>query len=131
MSGVIKSPLKFTYSLEVCHGADSNVYLSLGGINPKYSSDVSDLFKVTKLYNGSKKKSGQLLKENNQTRILLQEKDETIDTLNLKIKQLEELEADLKKQKKQNHGKSNQKNLKTKSIPFSKRTNYLNYKTQN
>ena len=125
---VIKSPFEYPRSLEVCHGLGSNVYLSIGGSDPNYSSDVSDNLDVTRLYNGSEKIHRQVPEEINQSQTNLDKKDETIDTLKLKI---EKLEADLLKEKKQNHGKSNQKNLKTKSTLFSRRTSYLNYKTRN
>ena len=118
-TGVIKSPLKWNYSFEVCHGSDSNVYLCVGGCFPKYSSDVSDFLDVTRLYNGNKSHISQLPEEINQSKTNLDKKDETIDTLKLKIKQLR---SELRKQKKQNKGTAHKKNLKTKSTLFSKRT---------
>ena len=116
---VIKSPFEYPRSLEVCHGLGSNVYLSIGGSDPNYSSDVSDYLDVTRLYNGSKKKPKQVSKEVNQSKTNLDKKDETIDTLKLKIKQLR---SELQKQKKQNEGTAHKKNPNRKSTLFSKRT---------
>ena len=126
-TGVIKSPFEDTYSLVVCHSADSNVYLSIGGSDPKYSSNVSDYLDVTRLHNRSKNKPGQSPEEINQLVTLLQEKDEIINTLKLKRKQLQ---ADLLKQRKQHQGTANQKSLKTKSTRFSRRTSHSNQKTK-
>ena len=45
----IKSPFCKTSFLQVCHGLDQKVYLSLGGMTPEYSSTVSDFLEVTEI----------------------------------------------------------------------------------
>ena len=50
----IKSPFCKTGFLQVCHGLDQKVYLSLGGMTPEYSSTVSDFLEVTEIYNYKK-----------------------------------------------------------------------------
>ena len=127
-TGVIKSPFMSTNSLEVCRGADSNVYLSIGGSDPNYFSNVSDYLDVTQVYNGSEKKPRQVPEEINQLQKILDLKDESIKSLKIKIKKLE---ADLKKQKKQNQGTTNEKSLKRKLAHFSRRISHLNRKTSN
>ena len=101
--GRLKSPFIITYSLQVCEGAGSNVYLSLGGYNPNYSSDASDFLDVTLLYNPYKHINN-LCKKMNQADAALREKDELINSLNLKIKQLE---SSLQKQADKNQGTNN------------------------
>ena len=60
--GQIKSPFRYTYSLQVCKGVGQKVYLSLGGTKSNYSSSVSDFLDVTRMYN-QKKESSKLLKK--------------------------------------------------------------------
>ena len=103
---LLKSPFGLTYSLEVCEGVDSNVYLSLGGGLPDYSSDASDWLDVTLLYDNHKKDSPKLPEEMNQADVTLRKKDQIINSLNLKIKQLK---SSLQKQADQNQGTSNKK----------------------
>ena len=86
--GLLKSPFKFTLSLQVYKGVNSNVYLSLGGDCPKYSSDASDFLDVTLLFN-RQKHINEIYQKMNKAHALLEEKDEIINSLNLKIKQLE------------------------------------------
>ena len=85
---LLVSPFGLTYSLQVCEGVGSNVYLSLGCSCPKYSSDASDFLDVTLFYNRHKKDSPKVPKEKNQAHVSLDEKDEIINSLNLKIKKL-------------------------------------------
>ena len=102
--GRLKSPFSITFSLQVYHGTGSNVYMSLGGLSPNYSSDASDVLDVTLLCNPQKKKSPYLPQNMNQSDAALREKDEIINSLNLKIKQLE---SSLQKQADQNQGTNN------------------------
>ena len=102
--GRLKSPFGSTYSLQVCQGTLPNVYLSVGGRSPKYSSDASDFLDVTLLYNDHAKDSPKFLKSLNHANALLEEKDRIIDSLNLKIKRLELF---LQKQADRNQGKNN------------------------
>ena len=85
---------------------DSNVYLSLGGGLPDYSSDASDWLDVTLLYDNHKKDSPKLPEQMNQADVTLRKKDQIINSLNLKIKQLK---SSLQKQADQNQGTSNKK----------------------
>ena len=121
--GFIESPFRDTLSLQVCQGVDSNVYLSVGGEYPDYSLDVSDYLDVTRVYNLKKNQFNQFLGETDQALILLQERDKKINTLKLKI---QKLEADLKKEKKQNQGKTNQKICKHQSSHFSRKAIHCN-----
>ena len=121
-SGLIKSPFGWTNSLQVCEDVNSNVYLSLGGICPDYSSDASDYLDMTLLYNDQKKDSPKLPEKMDQPQASLDEKYEIIKSLNLKIKQLE---SSLKKQAKQNQGTSNKKTSKTKTSPSTRRSTLL------
>lgn len=52
--GNLKSPFNCTYSLQVCHGLNQKVYLSLAGSLPSKSSTISDFLDVTELYNYKK-----------------------------------------------------------------------------
>ena len=110
--GFLKSPFWWTYSLQVCEGAGSKVYLSQGGDDPDYSSDASDFLDVTLLYNSLKKDSPKVPKDINKAHAALREKDILINSLKLKIKQLE---SSLQKQVNKNEGKSNPKTSKTKT----------------
>ena len=99
-----KSPFFYTYSLQVCKGLGSNVYLSLGGRLCDYSLDTSDCLDVTLLnidYNLNKTKLPKKVKQSN---ALIVEKDKFINYLSVKIKQLE---SSLEKQKKENTGMTN------------------------
>lgn len=53
----IRSPFNYTCSLQVCHGVDQKVYLSLGGDEPDYSSFKSDFLDVTEVYHMQKESS--------------------------------------------------------------------------
>ena len=53
----ITSPFDNTFTLQVCQGLSNKVYLSIGGFFPKYSSRVSDLLDVTRVY---KKQEGSI-----------------------------------------------------------------------
>ena len=112
--GLLKSPFIETFSLQVCEGVDSKVYLSVGGHLPEYSSDVSDFLNVTLLFNRNKKESPKVPEEMNQADALLEEKDEVINSLSLEIKQLK---SSLQKQVHQNQGTGNQKKSETKTSP--------------
>ena len=112
-AGLLKSPFEWTNSLQVCDGVGSNVSLSLGGNGLKYSFDRSDWLDVTLLYNNSKH-INEVYEKMNQADTLLKEKDEIINSLNLKIKQLE---SSLKKQADQNQGKNNKRPQKPKQVP--------------
>ena len=109
----LKSPFECTTSLQVCESMDSNVYLSFGGKRPEYSSDRSDWLDVTLLYKGYIPLN-QFYEIINQARTFFKEKDEMVNFLNLKIKQLE---SSLQKQADQNQGTSNKKTSKTKTSP--------------
>ena len=102
--GRLKSPFLWTYTLQVCQGIGSNVYLSLGGEYPKYSSDASDFLDVTLLYNDHKKENPKVPENMNHAHAASREKDEIINSLNLKIKQLE---LSLRKQINKNEGTNN------------------------
>ena len=52
--GQIQSPFYQTLSLQVCRGLGNKVYLSVGGYDPRYYSDVSDFLDVTEMYNYKK-----------------------------------------------------------------------------
>ena len=52
--GQIQSPFCQTLSLQVCRGLGNKVYLSVGGYDPRYYSDVSDFLDVTEMYNYKK-----------------------------------------------------------------------------
>ena len=125
--GRLKSPFKNAYSLQVCQGIGSNVYLSLGGSSPEYSSDAFDFLDVTLFCNPQKTKSPNLRQKMNQADSALREKDQIIISLNLKIKKLE---SSLQKQADQNKGKSNLKISKTKSSRFKSKINYYNPRTR-
>ena len=109
-----KSPYLFTYSLQVCEGVGSDVFLSLGGTSPEYSSDATDFLDVTLLYKGQKKDSAKLFEEMNQADALLEKKDLLIKSLNLKI---EKLKSFLQKQADNIKSKSNSKISKNKTSP--------------
>ena len=95
---ILKSPFRSTYSLQVCDYEGSNVYLSLGGNDPEYSSDTSDFLNVTWLYNGYRD-INKVFAKMNHAHALLEEKDAIINALNLKIN---ELESSLQKESNQN-----------------------------
>ena len=90
--GRLKSPFLKTYSLQICEGVGSKVYLSLGGYEPEYSWDASDFLDVTLLYNGHKKDSSKVPEKMNQAHALLKEKDKVIKSLSLKIDYLQQKE---------------------------------------
>ena len=113
-----KSPFGCTYSLQVFEGLDSNVYLFLGGYGPIYSSDASDFLDVTLLYNNYNH-INEVYEKINQARAPLDQKEEIINFLNLKIKQLK---SSLQKQVDQNQGTSNKKTSKTKTSPSTRRS---------
>ena len=110
-AGRLESSLKCTYSLQICEGVGSNVFLSLGGSDPKYSSDPSDFLDLTLLYKGQKKDSPKFPEKMNEPHVSIDKKDDIIDSLNLKIKNLE---SSLQKQAKQNEGTDNIRNPKSK-----------------
>ena len=112
-SGRMKSPFAWTYSLQVCEGVGSKMYLSLGGNIPHYFSDTSDLLDVTLLYNSQKKDSPKNTEKINQAHTALKEKDEIIYALSLKISQLE---SSLQKQVNQNQGIDNIRPPKPKQV---------------
>ena len=112
--GHLKSPFKYTYSLQVCESEGSSVYLSMGGSSPEYSSDTSDCLDMTLLCNAHKKDTAKAPEDMDQAHVALKEKDKIINFLNLKIKQLE---SSLQKQKKKNQGKSNLQKSRTKTSP--------------
>ena len=101
--GLLKSPFYWTNYLQVYQCAGSNVYLSLGGYLLNDSSNLFDCLDVTLLYN-RRKHTIEIFEKMNQAHALLKEKDEIINSLSLKIKQLE---SSLQKQVTQNNGKSN------------------------
>ena len=109
---VLKSPFGCTYSLQVCKGACSNVYLSLGGSSPKYCSDVSDFLDVTLLYKGHIP-INQFYEKMNQLDSIFQEKDKMINSWNLKIKNFK---SSLQKQANQNESKNKQRYPKSKQV---------------
>ena len=123
--GRLKSPFLKTYSLQICEGVGSKVYLSLGGYEPEYSWDASDFLDVTLLYNGHVPKN-QFYEKMIKAQGLLQEKDEIINSFSLKIKQLE---SSLQKQSNQNKGRSNPKKSETKTSRFKSKMNYYNPRT--
>ena len=113
--GHLKSPFEWTYSLQVCEGAGSKVYLSLGGRCPKSHSDVSHFLDVTLLYNDHKKKSAKVPKKMNLLYVLSKKKNNSIDILKVKIK---ENYKSLQKQANQNKSRINHQLLKTKASRF-------------
>lgn len=102
--GLIKSPFLFTHSLQVCHVKSSKVYLGFGGSSPKYSRNTSDFLEVSLLFAKYKNYRTPVPEEKGRTRTLLQEKEQTIDSLNLKVQQLQ---ASLQEQRDKNQGTSN------------------------
>ena len=125
LPGLLNNSFKSTFSLQVCEGVGSDFYLSLGGSKPNYSSNASDFLDVTLLYNRHKE-INELYEKKNHARALLEEKDEIINSLNLKIKQLE---SSLQKQVKQNEGKNNARNPKSKQVPKAEtRQSYNSFK---
>ena len=101
----LKSKFACTFSLQVCKGVGSEVYLSLGGEYPENSSDAFDCLDVTYLYNNHKN-INDFYEKKNEAYALLEEKDEIINTLNLRIK---ELESSVQKHSDQNQGTSNKR----------------------
>ena len=62
-AGYLKSSFEWTFSLQICEGVGSNVYLSLGGEYAKYFLNPSDFLDVTRLYNRQKKHSSKVPKK--------------------------------------------------------------------
>lgn len=48
--GTLKSPFLYTYSLRVCQGVNSQMYLSMGGTNPEYADKTPDCLEIISLY---------------------------------------------------------------------------------
>ena len=111
--GRLKSPFLKTYSLQVCKGLGSKVYLSLGGYDPEYSSDKSDCMDVTLVYKRHKKESLKISKKMINVHGALREKNEIINSLSLKIKQLESF---IQKQADESESTNNKRNPKSKKI---------------
>ena len=104
--GVLRSPFEHTFSFEVCHSDNSNLHLSIGGVNSNYSLGESDYMDITQIVYGQKRDSDHITLETNEMPTFFEIKDESINVLKLKI---QELESEIKKERKRNQGKSNQR----------------------
>ena len=125
--GKIKSPFVSIFSLQVCDGLESNIYLSVGGEYPNYSSGLSDYLDVSQVNKNKKSDTIQCSQEINKLQTMLPQKNESIHILKVKIKHLE---ADIQKQKKQNQGNIHPKICKRKLKPFSRKSTYSKQKTR-
>ena len=126
--GVIKSPFEKTYSLRVCFGVYRNVYLSVGGENPDYSSIKSDCLEVDQLYNHPKTKPSHYPLDMDQFLTFPNEEEESINALKLKI---QELESQLQIQKNHNKCKSKTKICKPESTLFCRKKSHEVQKKKN
>ena len=120
-AGLLTSPFEWTCSLQVCESAGSKVYLSFGGKFFEYFSNIPDYLDMTLLYNVNKKDTPKLPEKMNKVNDLLEEKDKLINSLNLKIKQLE---LSLQKQVKQNKSTCNFQTSEAKTTRFKSKMKY-------
>ena len=105
----IRSPFYSTFSLQVCHGLNDKVYLSVGGCLRNDHLNRSDFLDVSMVYEKQKMIENQDAPEVNELLTVLDSKDASIKPL---IFEIIKLESDSLKEKTQTEGTLNKKRYK-------------------
>lgn len=87
LRGKVRSPFQSTYCLRICHGSES-VCLAIGGLIPIYSPNVSDVLDVSRTHTKYSRLAADF-EENDLMKLLLSRKDQKIDSLQLRVQELE------------------------------------------
>ena len=106
--GKIKSAYGWILSLQVCHGLDEKVYLSVSVDHPYYFFNNSDFLDVTEIYRMRTMDTNQYTREVNNMLNAPRRKDQMFNLDNLQIKQLD---SDIPTEETKTRGSSNKKVL--------------------
>ena len=87
--GFLKSPFWDSFSLQVCHGLDQKVYLSILGNDRSYSSDVFDFLDVTEVYKKQCTETSQDFPEANENLNISHSKNAMIESFILESEQID------------------------------------------